>query len=175
MRQYCYSPLPQKSNVTRLLKLLPSRDKADVLRGELIEYTLPNADSTDHAYEALSYVWGDNKNSKLLILTQHGDHQGAQLEITQNLFAALLHLRHHQFPRILWVDAVCINQSSHNEKQIQIQFMSVIYAKARTVLVWLGETEDGGSEAIEYIRAAGENFGIQDNISSPRRHSLAFN
>ena len=39
-------------------RLLPTRDKSEELRCELLEYSLEDADPTNQLYEALSYVWG---------------------------------------------------------------------------------------------------------------------
>ncbi|KAK1975492.1 heterokaryon incompatibility protein [Colletotrichum cereale] len=41
----------------------------------------------------------------------------------------------------LWVDAMCIDQSSSLEKSRQVQMMGRIYEAARSVVVWLGKTE----------------------------------
>lgn len=40
--------------------------------------------------------------------------------------------------RLLWIDAVCINQHDQDEKSRQIPFMGQIYSGAFRVLVWLG-------------------------------------
>jgi hypothetical protein len=73
--------------------------------------------------------------------------------VTPNFHAALLRLRDPVLPRILWIDAICIN-SGDNEKSQQIQIMARIYGVASRVLVWLGEAADDSDEAIEAIRTA---------------------
>lgn len=40
--------------------------------------------------------------------------------------------------RLLWIDALCINQKDNNEKSSQVMMMRDIYAHAKNVLVWLG-------------------------------------
>ena len=40
--------------------------------------------------------------------------------------------------RTLWIDAICINQADISERSQQVRFMPHIYARAQTVLVWLG-------------------------------------
>ncbi|KAF2497498.1 HET-domain-containing protein, partial [Lophium mytilinum] len=50
--------------------------------------------------------------------------------------------------RLIWADAVCINQRDLEEKNWQVQMMSEIYQNATQVLVYLGEDE-GNSQHIE--------------------------
>ena len=77
------------------------------------------------------------------------------LHITESLYAALLHLRGRQLDRILWVDAISINQDNDSEKSKQIPLMRVIYAQARRVVVWLGEGQEYGERALEEIGRLG--------------------
>ncbi|KAI1567340.1 endo-polygalacturonase precursor [Pyrenophora tritici-repentis] len=97
---------------------------------------------------ALSYVWGLSENPDSIYI---GD---CRSEVTPNLHAALLHLRDTSFARILWIDALCINQKDDDEKSGQIQLMAQIYAVAKEVVVWLGEEADDSSTAFEAIRDA---------------------
>jgi hypothetical protein len=59
--------------------------------------------------------------------------------ITRNLEAALRHIRHEHHPRILWVDAVCINQGDISKRGHQVRLMRSIYKNATKVLIWIGE------------------------------------
>jgi hypothetical protein len=102
-----------------------------------------------HLYEALSYVWGDLDNPRSIYIGEH------DLPVTKNLHAALSHLRNFSLERIIWVDAICIDQKNTKEKEQQIQAMAKIYSQANRVLVWLGETADNSDQALEEIRAAG--------------------
>jgi hypothetical protein len=166
MHRYHYSPLSQEPNTIRLLRLLPSEDKLENLRCELLEYFIQDSDITSDLYEALSYFWGGDDKPQSVIITgdRGGDHRkdSTQLAVTQNLYAALLQLRHHQFPRLIWVDAICIDQENEEEKEHQIQLMPAIYAKARSVIVWLGEAQDDGDQVLESIRIAGEKQVVQN-------------
>lgn len=83
-------------------------------------------------YEALSYAWGDPKATKRISLN------GKNHWITVNLYEALLNLRQESSDRILWVDALCINQKYHQEKNHQIRHMAAIYRQAERVIFWLG-------------------------------------
>lgn len=66
----------------------------------------------------------------------------------------LLRLRDCNIPRIIWVDAVCINQADEKEKEHQILLLPAIYANANRVAVWLGEAHNDSDQALEAIRLA---------------------
>jgi hypothetical protein len=149
MAKYCYSQLSVPTGI-RLLRLLPSGRDAKSLQGELFEYRLRSLDKPSHPYEALSYVWGGDKKLQSISIGN------LKLDITQNLYTALLRLRDHDCSKILWVDAVCINQENDEEKENQISLMAEIYTKALRVVVWLGEAEADSDRALEAIRLASE-------------------
>ncbi|OXV07873.1 hypothetical protein Egran_04363 [Elaphomyces granulatus] len=91
--------------------------------------------SDGHAYEALSYVWGNASDTSPMSL------DGVLYHITKNLECALRYLRHKESPRVLWVDAVCINQNDEDEKSEQVPKMGEIYSGATKVYAWLGEAD----------------------------------
>lgn len=77
-----------------------------------------------------------------------------ELSVTANLHEALTRLRHPYVDRILWVDAICINQDGMDERNHQVLLMAQIYATASRVLVWLGEDNgDGGERALDELLA----------------------
>lgn len=145
MERYGYSKLAEGS--IRLLRLLPDQDKQSQIQCQLFEFALLNSHSTC-PYEALSYVWGfDNKPCSVTV--NSGD-----LRIGSNLHAALSSLRHSTLERIIWIDALCINQDDMTEKGQQVQSMAKIYAKANCVIVWLGEAADESDRALLEICGA---------------------
>jgi len=146
---YRYSPLSPGNDSIRLLRLMPHTDETADIHCELFEYSLQNNCQGTHLYEALSYAWG-NPDEKLPIFINK-----RSVNIPINLCAALLQLRNHSIERILWVDALCINQDNQQEKEHQIQLMARIYSQANRLLVWLGETADDSDLALEEIRVAG--------------------
>ncbi|KAH9210536.1 heterokaryon incompatibility protein-domain-containing protein [Leptodontidium sp. 2 PMI_412] len=83
-------------------------------------------------YEALSYTWGRADDLRAIELN------GTRVEVRKNLALALVHLRHASEERVLWIDAICINQSDLEERNRQVELMAYIYARAKRVLVWLG-------------------------------------
>jgi hypothetical protein len=67
---------------------------------------------------------------------------GRRLQVTTNLESALRHLRYHENTRILWIDAICINQSDLSERSLQVQHIASIYKSAVMVTLWLGEADN---------------------------------
>ena len=129
-----YRPLRTPDSV-RLLHLQPAQDASSTVHVRFSEVRLPAASQTLRSsprYEALSYTWGDVRNRQS-ITSDTGD-----LLVTRNLFEALIHLRHTEEIRTLWVDAVCINQDEVLERDAQVRLMGRIYSRADLVIVWLG-------------------------------------
>lgn len=153
---YTYSHLP-KGNI-RLLKLLPHRDITGPLQCSLIDYPLQNlAENNHHLYDSLSYAWGSPEKHQSISI---GD---CYLPITTNLHAALLRLRDRFLERIIWVDAICINQQDTDDRSSQVQRMAMIYALANRVIVWLGEAEDDSDQALEEIHKSADGQQAEDD------------
>ncbi|KAK4665478.1 hypothetical protein QC763_402140 [Podospora pseudopauciseta] len=147
-----YSATPLTPNTTRVIRLLPQREPTTTqIKCELFTYNLSGKQSGErHLYEAVSYVWGTGPRCHSITLNN------CAFPVTENLHAALWHLRDRQLERVLWVDAVCINQDDNKEKERQIPLMRTIYAQAGRVIVWLGLPLDGhGDQALGSIRQAG--------------------
>ncbi|KAL8403005.1 hypothetical protein RB594_008314 [Gaeumannomyces avenae] len=92
-------------------------------------------------YEAVSYAWGGEKgeNAKTCPVCV-GPYWDVVLQ-TQNCHDMLLHMRPRRGLRLLWVDALCINQQDVAERNRQVARMSDIYAQCTSVLVYLGPDE----------------------------------
>ena len=65
----------------------------------------------DTEYQAVSYAWGEPRFTELLVVDED-----YYLMTTPNFRDALLRFRLPDWPRRLWVDAVCINQKDEEEK-----------------------------------------------------------
>ncbi|CZR49862.1 uncharacterized protein FPRO_16069 [Fusarium proliferatum ET1] len=135
-----YKPLSSSSSF-RLLELLPSSNRTDPLVGRLVDSDI----TFQPDYEALSYVWGDMTPVRYINL---GDQD---MSITPNLHSALIHLRSPDTVRTLWVDALCINQSVHGERNQQVRIMGDIYKSARQVVVWLGDAADDSHLVFQHL------------------------
>ena len=88
---------PLTGDNIRLLTLKPGLFN-NLIHCELEQVSL----SAGHAYEALSYVWGNTRDTAPMILDR------TPYDITKNLEWALRYLRYKESPRVLWVDAICI-------------------------------------------------------------------
>jgi hypothetical protein len=63
------------------------------------------------------------------------------LNITYNLHEVLNRFRELTKPRLLWVDAICIDQGSIPERNRQVALMGRIYMQAAEVLIYLGQEQ----------------------------------
>jgi hypothetical protein len=134
--KFCYDPLPitdpeNRTNPTfRLLELHPGNDFEEV------ECTLTESHLLDNvSYETISYRWDDETTIAC---------NGKALSIPRSLAGALRAVRYRDKPRLLWADAICINQGDDVEKGNQVQLMRRIYSQAQGVLIWLGEAAGEG-------------------------------
>ncbi|KAI1350106.1 heterokaryon incompatibility protein-domain-containing protein [Xylaria sp. FL0043] len=103
-------------------------------------------------YEALSYTWGDAAQTATIQISDDVD--GSETiahNVTANCFLALRRLRRPDERRALWIDAICINQSSTAERNHQLGLMAAIYAKASQVVVYLGDGDDESDAAMDII------------------------
>ncbi|PVH70086.1 HET-domain-containing protein, partial [Cadophora sp. DSE1049] len=134
-----HNPLAPGRNI-RLLALEPSGDINSEIRCRLIE---PSLDEARGAYEALSYVWGSQIFDHKIICNDK------PFYITTNCFLALRYLRKKANVRSLWIDAICIDQSSNDERGHQVELMGEIYKFADNVIIWLGEPQPGTRRAFQ--------------------------
>jgi Heterokaryon incompatibility protein (HET) len=131
-----YFPLPE-GRYTRLLELAPGV-QMDPIVVSMFVVALNEAPD----YAALSYVWGAPGATMSIVCN------GIRIVITVNLGAALQRVRHSDRPRILWADAICIDQTNTHERGYHVGFMGKIYEHAKTVLVYLGPDLDGGAKDV---------------------------
>jgi len=131
--QYAKKPLPPNSK--RGIRLLT------IHRGESQHFpfdincslTACDLDSKPQ-YEALSFTWGPENHVAAIKV------DGEVLEVRHNLLFALRRLRYPNCPRVMWIDAVCIDQSNLDERSSTVSYMSDIYSCATGgVIAWLGQ------------------------------------
>lgn len=126
---YHYKPLGDKD--IRLLRLTRKGLLGGVKR-TLIHVPLSEAP----AYECISYVWGDStKNHSILI-------DDCQMPVSTNVYRILRARASIWSSRLLWIDAICINQDDNEEKTRQVRQMRTIYKSAYRVTVFLGSPPD---------------------------------
>ncbi|KAH8807101.1 heterokaryon incompatibility protein-domain-containing protein [Xylogone sp. PMI_703] len=148
---YVYEPLQPSGGklLVRLVTLLPGDDLDDI---DLKLHCLDLLESPE--YEALSYCWGDPS-----IRTSVKCNDGL-LNVTINLKEALLHLRHRSEERVIWIDAICINQEDLQERAQQVGIMREIYETSSKVVVWLGKEENNSGLGIELCEKLNDFFEI---------------
>jgi len=106
---------------------------------------------SDIQYEALSYLWGSHANPRDIILN------GQVYKVTRNLFKALVHMRLPTQERIMWIDALAINQSDVAERNHQVQRMAEIFSGARQVRIWLGTGDKGIRTVMRTLQSGDED------------------
>ncbi len=150
------SPLVHGDEI-RLLHLEPASGEED-----RVHFTLHHVILSDKpSYEAISYCWGDQDD------TREAYCDSKPLRITASLYTALRRFRSKRIPRILWADAVCISQTDVAEKNAQVRLMSRIYSQPSRVLIWLGDDTSGIEGLRESIAGAllvlpPEHFDFED-------------
>ncbi|KAK4221115.1 heterokaryon incompatibility protein-domain-containing protein [Podospora fimiseda] len=129
----------------RVFELEPGDPSAPIVGG-LVPQSIDG-----EPYEAVSYVWGNQRDRRELVVS------GSRLSVTVNLHGALTAFRHPKSTgekRRLWADALCINQEDLPERTSQLELMGRIFAQAHRVLSWLGwdEGEEGQRHTLAAIR-----------------------
>jgi Heterokaryon incompatibility protein (HET) len=185
MTEQLYSPLPD--GYMRLLKLKHDEVRSGrVLECELVIQASPTAvnnedtvdnvgavlsrtgsykhDNIDKGFNPLSYVFGDA--SDLLTINCNG----YGVKIWRNLHDALTQIWTSWPRKLIWADALCINQDDLVEKSAQISKMGLIYAGSEA-LVWLGKEREHTKSAWKLIARLADH---QVTVDVLRKH-LEFN
>lgn len=149
LKEYSYKKLAHLRSI-RLLKLQPARKRDQEIVCELIEKDLDDKRDPKFEYEALSWSWGTGPwNKKIKI---HEADEAYVFKVAPSIVQALTALRQRRRVRVLWVDAICINQKEPTEKNHQVPMMSSIYGGAKKVCIWLGEDDVDSRIAIDFIK-----------------------
>jgi len=131
----------------RLLWVYPAEFDTPI-RCEIFTSIVDDAD-----FEAISYTWadetGDDSKSSTILMNS------VPFQVTRNCEMALKRVRARDiFTKIcIWVDAICIDQTNLNERGHQVQLMPLIYSRARTVLVYIGESARNSSWAMRALES----------------------
>ena len=145
---FTYSQLlPDRS--IRLIHLLPGQGD------EPVSCSLVTANIDDGLqYEAVSYVWGERWDAAKLFL------DGIPFKVTKNLYLALECIRSPTDEKVLWADAMCINQEDPAERSAQVRIMRDVYERAHRVLVWLGKEDYGDKLAMAFINHLAAKYSL---------------
>lgn len=142
MDQYQYEPLPTPEHI-RLVTIQAGRFDDDIL---LSFDTVAFASDERPSYDALSYTWDTHSGSRLLHIVVKGMAQ--TMHISCNLADILLYLRYADRPRVMWIDALCIDQNNDVEKGPQVARMGQVYRSAERISIWLGREENDSTRAL---------------------------
>jgi hypothetical protein len=148
-------------------------------------------------YIALSYVWGDQNNPQEIFLNGHSFYVG------HNLYTALRRLQntmvivkqdsdyegtiddetlrvlhHHVLPegRLLWIDAMCIDQADILEREAQVKLMARIYSQADHVHADLGyPVSENGRKLLNLLQTIDKaGSACESRRSSPTQEPETF-
>ncbi|KAH6666117.1 ankyrin repeat-containing domain protein [Halenospora varia] len=134
MAPFRYESIDLEGPAFRLVRLLKG-NCVENIQCELFQAYLPPVGG-GIPYEALSYTWGGTAKPDTIEIN------GSVMDVTINLYLALQHLRFEDKDRILWIDAICIDQGNMEERGHQVRQMADIYKEAEQVLIWLGSATD---------------------------------
>ena len=138
---YKRKPLNHPSEEIRLASIVRSVSHHDTIECRLFVVAFNNAPH----FTALSYVWGDPEVTAEIMLDNE------PVQVTTNLCDALTRLRARTDHEYIWIDAICIDQSSIPEKNQQVPLMGAIYGEAAIVYMWLGESHEDSNCALDFI------------------------
>lgn len=127
----------------RVLKIKPGTTE-HALRAKL-----KVVDPRKSKYIALSYTW-DLDETDSALHSQTILVGGTNVSIKPNLYNALCQIRDSQSDVPIFVDALCIDLVNNQERADYIEIMGHIYARAASVIVWLGK-KDKESDTIMLI------------------------
>ncbi|KAF1981416.1 hypothetical protein K402DRAFT_319757, partial [Aulographum hederae CBS 113979] len=134
-------PPGRNTEMLRILTILPAADLTAPVQCTLQQHAFAD----DPLYTALSYAWGDAKETQTIICN------GASLQIRTSLEVALRHLRYAEKSVSVWADAVCINQGDVEERNAQVSVMRDVHSKSLDTVVWSGEASADSDAAIDLL------------------------
>jgi len=154
---YVYQPLAANEGILRVLRLLPGSGSQH-LQCYLMHVCL--ADQPPPDYETISYCWGNAMRRVNIEI------DGVFTKVPANTAAALKKLRYVDKERVVWIDAVCIDQKNIEERNNQVAIMGRIYKCGRNNLIWLGNDKSTNAPSmvryvnrlVEHMRAETEDF-----------------
>ena len=151
---YQYTPLNEDVNEIRLFTLHEGDFDTDI---RISIHTVPLVPDNPPIYEALSYAWGSTETP---VDIQVGL---STIAVTANLAEALPYLRYKDRPRILWIDAICVNQQDLKERGHQVKRMADLYRLADRVVVWLGLEKNNSGWGMRILGHLGSQIKVDFN------------
>ena len=137
-----YSRLNAEQKEFRLLEIYPG------FPGDGLSLFLRRANlssPTKPVYGTISYCLGDPANREELSLNGH------LYNAPSTAVAAIERVRLPNRKRAIWIDAICINQASKEERAQQVLLMNDIYRNGTANLIYLGEQGHLTEESVDLI------------------------
>ncbi|KAF2680100.1 hypothetical protein K458DRAFT_393372 [Lentithecium fluviatile CBS 122367] len=156
---FIYPPIPTGSDCFRLLRILPSQEDDATISCELFAASI---NSSAGNYMAGSYTWGLDSTKLSIVLN------GTKFHVRKNLFDFLRVLRSEQTSTIIWIDAICIDQSNPLERTQQVGLMADIYDHASAVAIWMGPSSGDLDRSMDMICLLGSDESIHVDPSQGR-------
>lgn len=161
-----YKPLETAKREIRVLHVDPG--EGDQLVCGILEYVSlserpswqwerfeePFVLESSSSYETISYTWGDVGRKKTMRLN------GSEVSMPASAVEVLQVFRDKTRERVLWIDAVCINQDDLDERASQVALMGDIYEAASATLVWLGHEDEHTTAAVATCREITEHIDL---------------
>jgi hypothetical protein len=129
MAENIYSELRPERQEIRLMFLESGQPEDEIIASLIVTSLRWAPECWTPEFEALSYVWGDPLITRPIKLNDQ------PYQVTENLEAALRRLRHDDRVRIMWIDAICINQQNPREQEHQIGLMRDIFGGCAQCIV----------------------------------------
>jgi hypothetical protein len=126
-------------------------------------------------YVAVSYTWGPNEDTmyaddvainddgvpRFLSAIDHGQElinseagayslhiDGKPFRVSRNVYDLSMRGTANVVERLVWIDALCINQADSEERSSQVKRIADIFATAEYVLTWLGTDDRNEAESV---------------------------
>jgi len=140
-----YKPFLDGDSI-RLLLLQPASSHQAGVECSLVHTSLAACDRDIYEkYTALSYVWGDPRDTRNILV------DGYTVAITATLETALRDIRDRARVLRVWADALCIDQSNIPERNAQVRFMGTIYSTASHTIIYLGDLDSHVEEVFDEV------------------------
>lgn len=131
----------------------------------IISFVVTSLKNNRYPYEALSYHWGPwDSGHSVRVYSSDASKPAKGLKaavmkvkppkilVRDNLHAVLQRFRRKDRSVLLWIDALCIDQTHSEEKNLQVSRMADIYSRAKNVCIWLGEGDDRDADGLKFAK-----------------------
>ncbi|KAH7086766.1 heterokaryon incompatibility protein-domain-containing protein [Paraphoma chrysanthemicola] len=125
----------------RVLRLHPAARHTDPLCFDLEKACL----DSPPRYDAISYTW-DNQPFNIEAYCE-----GLRFLVTKNCARILSLVRRQHEDTLVWIDQICINQASNEDRDQNVAQMGEIYSSSRNVFIWTGEIEGSTKDLLARI------------------------